>query len=185
MCYSSYEGWLSNEYLYNIPAAAATALGIARCSRLSSPCHNRRCGLSGHTVKKFSDFPVPSRDVTYPNSPCRGIIKLYPTRESLVSDIPTGDGKIVHLFLTVQAVRTFYHSTKRPWCATLIEIDTIEEQQTEKIETEVSDDDRIRAYRCTQHHPGCPSGASPSHYSISYTTPSLPSTSRPLPKVLP
>jgi hypothetical protein len=50
-----------------------------------------------------------------------------------------------------------------------IEIDTIEYQQTEKIETEVSDDDRIRAYRCTQHHPGCPSGASPSHNIIYYS----------------
>ncbi len=33
------------------------------------------------TVKKVSDFPVPSRDVT-----------------SLVSDIPAGDEKIVNLF---------------------------------------------------------------------------------------
>ncbi len=45
--------------------------------------------------------------------------------------------------------------------APTIEIDTIEYQQTENIETEVRDDDRIRAHRCTQHHPGCPSGASP------------------------
>jgi hypothetical protein len=52
-----------------------------------------------------------------------------------------------------------------------IEIDTIEYQQTEKIETEVSDDDRIRAHRCTQHHPGCPYGASPSHNIIYYSTP--------------
>jgi hypothetical protein len=55
-----------------------------------------------------------------------------------------------------------------------IEIDTIEKQQTEKIETEVSDDDRIRAYRCTQHHPGCPSGASPSHNIIYYSLPHSP-----------
>ncbi len=33
------------------------------------------------------------------------------------------------------------------------EIDTLEYQQTEKIETEVKDVDRIRAYRCTQHCP--------------------------------
>jgi hypothetical protein len=52
-----------------------------------------------------------------------------------------------------------------------IEMDTIEYQQTEKIETEVSDDDRIRAHRCTQHHPGCPSGVSPSHNIIYYSTP--------------
>jgi hypothetical protein len=51
------------------------------------------------------------------------------------------------------------------------EIDTIEYQQTENIETEVRANDRIRAHRCTQHHPGCPSGASPSHNIIYYSTP--------------
>ncbi len=30
-----------------------------------------------------------------------GIIKLFPTRESLVSDIPAGDGKIDNLFYSV------------------------------------------------------------------------------------
>jgi hypothetical protein len=36
-----------------------------------------------------------------PNSPWAGIIKLFsiPARESLVSDIPPGDGKIANLFL--------------------------------------------------------------------------------------
>jgi hypothetical protein len=57
------------------------------------------------------------------------------------------------------------------WYGPPIEIDTIEYQQTEKIGTEVRDDDRIRAHRCTQHHPGCPSGASPSHNIIYYSTP--------------
>ncbi len=33
------------------------------------------------------------------NSPLPGITKLFPARESLVSDIPAGDGKIVNLFL--------------------------------------------------------------------------------------
>jgi hypothetical protein len=46
------------------------------------------CSLNlPHTVKKFSYFPVPSRDVTN---------QLFPARESLVSDIPAGDGKIAH-----------------------------------------------------------------------------------------
>ncbi len=45
-------------------------------------------------------------------------------------------------------------------CVVVIEIDTLEYQQTEKIETELKDVDRIRAYRCTQLCPGCPSGAS-------------------------
>ncbi len=41
-----------------------------------------------------------------------------------------------------------------------IEIDTLEYQQTEKIETELIDVDRIRANRCTQLCPGSPSEAS-------------------------
>ncbi len=40
-----------------------------------------------HCKKRFAIFP--------------GIIKLFPTRESLVSDIPAGDGKIVNLFYSV------------------------------------------------------------------------------------
>jgi hypothetical protein len=32
-----------------------------------------------------------------------GIIKLFPARESLVSDISAGDGKTVNLFYTVYA----------------------------------------------------------------------------------
>jgi hypothetical protein len=34
-----------------------------------------------------------------------GIIKLFPARDSLVSDIPAGDRKIINLFFTVY----------RPW----------------------------------------------------------------------
>ena len=41
-----------------------------------------------------------------------------------------------------------------------IEIDTLEYQQTEKIETDLKDVDRIRANRCTQLCPGSPYGAS-------------------------
>jgi hypothetical protein len=47
-------------------------------------------------LKKVCHFPVPSRDVT--------ILSLDGSRESLVSDIPAGDGKIVNLFFTVQMV---------------------------------------------------------------------------------
>ncbi len=32
------------------------------------------------------------------------IIKLFPPRESLVSDIPAGDGKTANLFFTVYSV---------------------------------------------------------------------------------
>ncbi len=56
-----------------------------------APQHN----YEGYTVKKVTgtDFPVPSRDVTNQTLPGRFII-LFPTRESLVSDIPAGDGEI-------------------------------------------------------------------------------------------
>jgi hypothetical protein len=50
-----------------------------------------------NTVKKASGFPVPRRDVTH-QTPWRGIIKLFPARESFVSDIPAGDGKTANLF---------------------------------------------------------------------------------------
>jgi acetamidase/formamidase len=36
-----------------------------------------------------------------PNSPWLGMIKLFPPRESLVSDIPAGDRKITTLFVTL------------------------------------------------------------------------------------
>ncbi len=47
-----------------------------------------------YTVKKVYYFPVLSR---------QGIILLFPARESLVSDISTGDGKNVNLFYNVDA----------------------------------------------------------------------------------
>ncbi len=43
-----------------------------------------------YTVKKISDIPVPSRDVTY---------KLSPGRKSLVCNIPAGDGNVANVFL--------------------------------------------------------------------------------------
>jgi hypothetical protein len=49
--------------------------------------------LVTYTVKKVSGFPVLSRDVTYL------LNKLFPARESLVSDIQAGDGKTDNLFL--------------------------------------------------------------------------------------
>ncbi len=36
-----------------------------------------------------------------PNSPWRDMIKLFPARENLVSDIPAGDGKMANLFYSV------------------------------------------------------------------------------------
>jgi hypothetical protein len=49
-------------------------------------------GLSLRTLyQKVIDFPDPSRDAT--TSPWPGMIKLFPAKESLVSDIPARDGK--------------------------------------------------------------------------------------------
>jgi hypothetical protein len=56
-----------------------------------------------YTVKKASNFPDPSQDVTNQTLP-----KLFPARESLASDIPAGDGKITHLFYSVQAACTVW-----------------------------------------------------------------------------
>jgi hypothetical protein len=64
--------------------------------------HNYEFWKFHYSVKNVSDFPVPSRDVTYQTLPAwLGIIKLFPARESLVSDIPAGDGKIANIFYSV------------------------------------------------------------------------------------
>ena len=52
--------------------------------------------------KKVREFPVPSREVTTKLSlggNNDGITELFLPRGSLVSDIPSGDGKLVNLFL--------------------------------------------------------------------------------------
>ncbi len=59
-------------------------------------------------LRKFIDFSVPNRAGDHwPNSPWRVIIKLFPARESLVSDIPAGDLKIDNLFLQCNRVGDF------------------------------------------------------------------------------
>jgi hypothetical protein len=55
-----------------------------------------------HRKKKVREFPVPSRDDTTKLSLGGNndvITELFLPRESLVSDIPAGDGKLVNLFL--------------------------------------------------------------------------------------
>ncbi len=54
-----------------------------------------------YTVKKGYQFSRPQAGCHWPNSPCAGIIKFFPTRKSLVSDIPAGDGKIEKKFYSV------------------------------------------------------------------------------------
>jgi hypothetical protein len=54
--------------------------------------------------KKVREFPVPSRDVTTKLSLGGNndvITELFLPRGSLVSDIPAGDGKLVHIFYGV------------------------------------------------------------------------------------
>jgi hypothetical protein len=57
--------------------------------------------------KKVNDLSVPYR--TWP-----GLIKLFPARESLVSDIPAEDGKIASLFYSVQPLRNTVPRPKLP-----------------------------------------------------------------------
>jgi hypothetical protein len=54
-----------------------------------------------YTVKKGLRFSRPQPGCHSPNSPWPGIIKLFPARESLVSDIPAGVWKIDNLFYSV------------------------------------------------------------------------------------
>jgi hypothetical protein len=50
-----------------------------------------------HCKKRLTSFR-PHTGCHYPNSPWTGKIKLFPARESLVSHIPAGDGKMANLF---------------------------------------------------------------------------------------
>jgi hypothetical protein len=50
-----------------------------------------------YTVKEGYRFSRPQQVSNQTH--LRGIIKFFPARESLVGDIPAGDGKIVNLFL--------------------------------------------------------------------------------------
>jgi hypothetical protein len=56
--------------------------------------------LVGYTLlKKGYRFSRPQPGCHQPNSLCPGIIKLFPPGESLVGDIPAGDGKTANLLL--------------------------------------------------------------------------------------
>jgi hypothetical protein len=69
-----------------------------------------------HSKKKVREFPVPSRDATTKLSMGGNndvITELFLPRGSLVSDIPAGDGKLVHLFYGVVGIfqRGLSHET--------------------------------------------------------------------------
>ncbi len=57
--------------------------------------------------KKGQRFPIRSRDATYQNFP--GTIKLFPARESLVSDIQPGTGKPLTFFYSVLTLDIHAH----------------------------------------------------------------------------
>ncbi len=77
--------------------------------------HDHNCSVlwSGclscvHTLKKkVSNFPVPSGMSLTKLFLAVKNIKLLPGRESLVSDIPAGDGKIDNLFYSVREVMSY------------------------------------------------------------------------------
>ncbi len=58
-----------------------------------------QCCRIPYTVKNGYRFSRPQPGCHFPNSPWPGIIKLFPARESFVSDVPAGDGKITNIFL--------------------------------------------------------------------------------------
>jgi hypothetical protein len=63
-------------------------------------------GPLSYTVKKVINFPS-LVGISPTKLSVGGIIKFFPSRESLVSDIPAGDRKIANLFLQCNA--TFYN----------------------------------------------------------------------------
>jgi hypothetical protein len=75
---------------------------------------------SMYTVKKLFYIPVSSRDVTDQILPGREYVlyKLFPAMESLVSDIPAGDGTIEKLFLRCMLIRIQASSKDGSKCRT-------------------------------------------------------------------
>ncbi len=70
------------------------------------PLTHKRLWMEWYTVKKVLNFPVPpppQSGCNRPNSPWLALIKLFPARESLVSDIPAGDVNIDTFFYSVGA----------------------------------------------------------------------------------
>ncbi len=61
----------------------------------------RKVPLKRVHCKKGLWLSRPHPGCNKPNSPWPGVIELFPARESLVSDIPAGDGKSLTLFYSV------------------------------------------------------------------------------------
>ncbi len=89
-----------------------------------------------HTVKKGYRFFRPQSGCHLPNFPWPGIIKYFPARESLVSDIPAGDGKTANLFLQCIITEHMSRSIEKQNNLSAAEIIIcIEEEQCEKKKT--------------------------------------------------
>jgi hypothetical protein len=73
--------------------------------------------MAMHRKKKVREFPVPSRDVTTKLSLGGNndvITELFLPRESLVSDIPAGDRKLVNLIYGVTSQNSIHwHQQER------------------------------------------------------------------------
>jgi hypothetical protein len=84
-----------------------------------------------YTVKKVYDLPVLSGG-HQPNFRWPGIIKIFPARESLISDVPAGDGKTANLFLQCNRLKllpsflNFSNKMARPCWWTRMEISCYE-----------------------------------------------------------
>jgi hypothetical protein len=63
--------------------------------------------ITMHCKKRLALFSRPRLGCHLPNSPWPGIIKLFPARESSVSDIPAGYGEIGNLFLPCEVCGSF------------------------------------------------------------------------------
>ncbi len=68
-----------------------------------------------HCKKGYSDIPVPILLVTYQTLPGQELFKLFPPRESLVSDIPAGDGNVANFFLWCVAHLRYEKWTHGHW----------------------------------------------------------------------
>jgi hypothetical protein len=69
-------------------------------------CENNIAGDGSLHCKKGYRFSRLQPGCHQPNSPWPGIIKLFPSMESMVSDIPVGDGKNDKLFLQCTATQS-------------------------------------------------------------------------------
>ncbi len=74
-----------------------------------------------YAVDKDYRHSRPQPGCHLPNSPWAGIIKLFPPWQSLVSDIPAGDGNVAYLFLRCMRginVLSAYTDTTLPYFCT-------------------------------------------------------------------